>query len=292
VTAGASGGVDGLHHGAAQLALPPVGSEARAWLDQALRACDGADATALRSFRRRIRVETKPDRSFVTEADRAIEQAIRAAILAAFPDHGLVGEEYGEHEGAARCRWIIDPIDGTHNYMRGIPLFGTLLGLEVDGELTVGVMSAPALRTRWFAWRGGGSWRVDLQDGGWDPSSAVRLHVSGVERIEDAQVLYSSIPGIMRSGRAPGFGGLLERVWRDRGLGDFWGYALVAEGAAEAMLEVDVKPWDLAAAQVVVEEAGGRFSDLDGQRTISGRSVLVTNGLLHEPFLRALRGRG
>jgi histidinol-phosphatase len=274
------------------LVLPAEGSEMRRWLEVALRACDDADATALRSFRRDMRVETKPDRSFVTEADQAIERAIRSDLLAAFPDHGLVGEEYGEHDGEARCRWIIDPIDGTHNYMRGVPLFGTLLGLQVDGEMTVGVMSAPALHTRWFAWRGGGAWRVDLVPGGWQRSSARRLHVSGVSRLEEAQILYSSIPEITRSGKAPGFAGVLERVWRDRGFGDFWGYALVAEGAAEAMLEIGVKPWDLAGPQVVVEEAGGRFTDLDGRRSIDGLSILVTNGILHEPMLHALREGG
>ena len=133
--------------------------ELDAWLGFAQAACDAADALALLHFRRDLEIMTKPDRSFVTVADQAIERLIRERILAAYPEHGLVGEEYGSEAGAARCRWYIDPIDGTHNFIRGVPLFGTLLALEVDGELQLGVISAPALRERWYARRGGGAWR-------------------------------------------------------------------------------------------------------------------------------------
>ena len=280
----------GMAGSAGRLELPPPGSPWRGWLDVALAACDEADQLALGHFRRDLHIETKPDRSFVTEADRAIEERIRERIRAAFPDHGLVGEEYGEQEAASDRRWYIDPIDGTHNFMRGVPLFGTLLGFEMDGDMVLGVMSAPALHTRWLAWRDGGAWAVELTPGGWDPGTARRLHVSGVDRVADAQLLYASTAELSRSGLVPGFPGLLERAWRDRGFGDFWGYALVAEGAAETMLEIGNHSWDLAAPMVVVEEAGGRMTDLSGARTVHGGGVLASNGLLHDEVLAACRG--
>ena len=256
------------------------------WLAFAQSACDAADEMAVRHFRRDLEVMTKPDRTFVTVADQAIERMIRERIAAAFPDHGLVGEEYGIEAGNARARWFIDPIDGTHNFIRGVPLFGTLLALEVDGELQVGVVSAPALRERWYARRGGGAWAVGAA-GMEGPRS---IHVSRVAKLADAQVLYGSGHDIEASGRAPGFRALTGDVWRERGFGDFWGYALLAEGAAEAMIEVDLFAWDMAAPLVLIEEAGGRVSDFDGQRKIDSRTVLASNGLLHDEVLRRLRG--
>jgi histidinol-phosphatase len=256
------------------------------WLDFALAACDEADAIALRHFRREMDIRTKPDRSFVTDADQAIERLIRERVSARFPDHGLVGEEYGEEGAGSAVRWYIDPIDGTHNFIRGVPLFGTLLALEVDGELQVGVMSAPALRERWYASRGGGAWAV----GAAGMEGARRIRVSAIEELGDAQVLYGSGNDVEQSGRAPGFRALLGSVWRERGFGDFWGYALVAEGAAEAMIEVDVRTWDLAAPLVVLEEAGGRVTDLAGVRRIDGLEVVASNGLLHDEVVARLRG--
>jgi histidinol-phosphatase len=163
-----------------------------------------------------------------------------------------------------------------------------LLGVEEDGELQAGIISAPALGERWYAWRGGGAWavRVAASDG------PRRLRVSTVATVEDAQMLYGSARDIRSSGRAPGFESLLEEVWRERGFGDFWGYALVAEGAAEGMVEVDLSPWDAAAPAIVVEEAGGRWSDLDGDRRIDTRTFLVTNGVLHDELLDRLRRTG
>ncbi len=146
--------------GAADPLVSPSEAELEDWLAFALACCDEADALALAHFRRDLVIETKPDRSFVTEADQAIERGIRSRIAAAYPDHGLVGEEYGHVAGQGSVTWYIDPIDGTHNFMRGVPLFGTLLAVEADGELQVGVMSAPALGGRWFARRGGGAWAV------------------------------------------------------------------------------------------------------------------------------------
>ena len=260
-------------------------AELEAWLALAHAACDEADDLARAAFRRDLRITTKPDKTFVTETDTAIERAIRTRIGAAYPDHGLVGEEYGTEAGDATTRWYIDPIDGTHNFIRGVPLFGTLLAVERDGELQAAVLSAPALHERWWARRGGGAWTR-----GADDDAPRRIHVSGVATLADAQLLYGSGHDIEASGRAPGFHALLGEVWRERGFGDFWGYALLAEGAAEAMVEVDLWPWDAAAPVVLIEEAGGRVTDLDGRRAIDSRTFLATNGLLHEEILERLRG--
>ncbi len=258
-------------------------AQLREWLEFALAVCDAADAAALAHFRRAIEVVRKPDRSFVTPADRAIEREIRSRIAAAYPDHGLVGEEYGTESGAAPIRWYIDPIDGTHNFIRGVPLFGTLLAVEQDGEIQAGVISAPAMRERWYAWRGGGAWNRGL-DG------ERRLRVSGVHAVEDAQILYGSSRDNVASGLMPGFDMLIGAAWRERGFGDFWGYALVAEGAAEAMLETGMHSWDLAAPQVLIEEAGGRVTDVNGERRIDAPSFVGSNGHLHAEILRRLRG--
>jgi histidinol-phosphatase len=260
-------------------------SQLDAWLVLAQAACDEADSIARSVFRRDLEISTKPDRTFVTQADTAIERAIRSRIQAAYPDHGLVGEEYGTEDGDAVVRWYIDPIDGTHNFIRGIPLFGTLLAVEQDGELQAAVISAPALRERWWARRGGGAWAHSA-----DEAAPRRIRVSSVQALGDAQVLYGSGHDIEASGRAPGFHALLGDVWRERGFGDFWGYALLAEGAAEAMVEVDLSSWDAAAPTVLIEEAGGRVTDFDGRRSIDSRTFLATNGLLHDEVLRRLRG--
>jgi histidinol-phosphatase len=257
-------------------------AELRAWLQVAMEACDEADAIARGHFRRDLVIETKPDRSFVTQADKAIEQLIRERLHTAFPDHGMIGEEYGIEAGDASVRWYIDPIDGTHNFMRGVPLFGTLLAVERDHELQAAVLSAPALDERWWGWRGGGAWARNRGQ------ASRRVSVSAVSRLEDAQVLYGSGRDIMASGRAPGFDRLLRDVWRERGFGDFWGYALIAEGAAEAMVEVELSPWDAAAPMLLIEEAGGRATDLDGRRRVDTGTFLCSNGLLHETIRRRL----
>jgi len=261
--------------------------ELESWLRFALELCDLADEMALATFRRDLVISTKPDRTYVTETDRAIEQTLRERIAKAFPDHEVVGEEYGATGEGANVRWYLDPIDGTHNFMRGVPLFGTLLGIERDGELQVGVVSAPALGERWFARRGGAAWAVGPGRAGGEPR---RLAVSQVSAIGDMQLLYGSAGDVAASGKAPGFDALVGAVWRDRGFGDFWGYMLVAEGAAEAMVEADLSTWDMAGPLVIVEEAGGRMTDFDGRRTIHGRSALASNGLLHDEVLGRLRG--
>jgi histidinol-phosphatase len=258
-------------------------AELRSWLEVAQEACDAADDIARRYFRRDLTIETKPDRTFVTQADTSIERLIRERLADAFPDHGLIGEEYGVESGDASVRWYIDPIDGTHNFIRGVPLFGTLLGVERDGELQASVMSAPALDERWWAHRGGGAWARDRS------GEARRIRVSEIDRLEDSHLLYGSGRDIIESGLAPGFEDLLRASWRDRGFGDFWGYALVAEGAAEAMIEVELKTWDAAAPTVIVEEAGGRVTDYGGHRDIAAGTIVASNGRLHETVLERLR---
>ncbi len=275
----------------ASLTLPDPTTEIGAAVEVALAAGDAADAIAMASFREDIRIEAKPDASFVTEADTAAERAIRECILGRFPDHGLVGEEYGESASESGRRWIIDPIDGTHNYMRGVPIFATLLALEIDSELAVGMVSAPALGRRWFSWIGGGAWAADTGAEGWQPATARPITVSSVDRIDEASLLYSSFPSVAASGKADGFVDLLGKVWRDRGLGDFYGYMLVAEGAAEVMVEADLKIWDLAGPRAVMLHAGARVTDLRGGDDMPAGGVLATNGHLHQAVLAELRGR-
>lgn len=263
------------------------GSEAelRGWVEAALGWCDAADAISMGHFRANPVTTRKPDRSFVTEADTAVERLLRDRIATAFPDHGVVGEEYGDDGGGASVRWFIDPIDGTHNYLRGVPVWGTLLGVERDGELQAGVMSAPALGGRWYAWRGGGAWAAELG------AAPRRLRVSGVDDLAEAAISTASHAELDGSGLAPGLHRLLDAVWRDRGYGDFWAYALVAGGAIDAMLELDLSIWDVAAPAVIVEEAGGRLTDFEGRRILDSGTTLATNGVLHERVRRLLVDR-
>jgi histidinol-phosphatase len=248
----------------------------RAELALALALADEADAVALARFRARdLRVDTKPDLTPVTEADRAVEDALRARLAEERPDDGFLGEETGESAAAGGARWIVDPIDGTRNYSRGIPVWATLIALAQDGEVELGVVSAPALHRRWWAVRGSGAYA----DG--DP-----IHVSGVRRFEDAVVSFNDA-----SLRLPGVPALAERSWHARAFGDFWAHMLVAEGAVDVCLDPVVSIWDLAAVSVVVEEAGGAFTDLRGERRIDGGSGVSTNGHLHQAVLRALATR-
>ena len=280
----------GEAYGAAWSASLRRGSEAelRGWIEAALSWCDAADQVALRHFRRDLQLERKPDRTFVTVADRSIERLVRERIAEAYPGHGIVGEEFGTEAGSEGVRWFVDPIDGTHNYLRGVPLFATLVAVERDGELQAGVISAPALGQRWHAWRGGGAWA----SGAVGAEAPRRIEVSRVEAVADAQILFASGSDIEASGKAPGFRQLLGESWRERGFGDFWGYTLLAEGAAEAMVEVGLRPWDAAAPMVLVEEAGGRATDFEGRRTFQGESFLATNGRLHETIRARLAKAG
>jgi histidinol-phosphatase len=257
-------------------------AELRGWVDSALGWCDAADEIALRHFRANPVTSRKPDRSFVTEADTAIERLIRERIADAFPDHGVVGEELGADEGGTSVRWFVDPIDGTHNFLRGVPIFATLIGVERDGELQAGIVSAPALGGRWFAWRGGGAWGAGRLAGAGRDGAARRLNVTAIADLAEAQVVYAGTRDVIASGEAPGFEALLDAAWRERGFGDFWGYSLLAEGAAEVMVEIGLSIWDVAAPVVLVEEAGGRITDFAGHRIFDGGTTLATNGVIHE----------
>jgi histidinol-phosphatase len=258
----------------------PSPAELARWRDVALSIADQADRMALAGFRRGVKVSTKPDRTLVTEVDQLIERMARSRLRAEFPDCGIVGEEEGTESAGASICWYVDPIDATHNFVRGIPIFATLLAVAMDGELQLAVVSAPALNERWVAWRGGGAWR-----------GSERISVSKVATIEESQLVYGSRRADVGSGLMPGFDAVMDAAWRTRGFGDFWGYMLVAEGAAEAMVETGAHPWDWAAPLVVVEEAGGRFTTASGERAIDGPSAVATNGLIHEELLRRLQTR-
>jgi len=236
---------------------------------------DQADRIAMRHFRRDLRIDRKPDRTFVTQADTEIEKVLRDSIQHRYPGHGVLAEEFGDRTSNQENRWIIDPIDATHSYMRGVPVFATLLALERDGALELGIVSAPAMHERWHAVRGGGAW-----------SGKRRLGVSKVARLEDAQVFYASRTAFKAVGKERGFDAVVDRAWRDRGFGDFWGYMLVAEGAGEAMIEPELYSWDLAAPLIIVEEAGGRLTDFSGRRTYAGGNAVASNGPLHELILK------
>jgi len=236
---------------------------------------DQADRIAMRHFRRDLRIDRKPDRTFVTQADTEIEKMLRDSIQHRYPGHGVLAEEFGDRTSNQENRWIIDPIDATHSYMRGVPVFATLLALERDGALELGIVSAPAMHERWHAVRGGGAW-----------SGKRRLGVSKVARLEDAQVFYASRTVFKALGKERGFDAVVDRAWRDRGFGDFWGYMLVAEGAGEAMIEPELYSWDLAAPLIIVEEAGGRLTDFSGRRTYAGGNAVASNGPLHDLILK------
>ena len=242
---------------------------------------DAADAITLERFGALdLVVSQKPDLTPVSDADVAVEQAIRSALTSRRPDDAVLGEEDGE-TGTGPRRWIVDPIDGTKNFVRGVPVWASLIALQEDGAVTVGVVSAPALGRRWWAARGLGAF---TSYGG----VVRRLSVSGVAALSDASVAYSSLTGWEEQGRLPGLLQLSRDVWRTRAYGDFWSHVLVAEGAVDASFEPEVSLWDLAPLQVVVEEAGGRFTDLSGQARPDGGSVVCSNGLLHDDVLAAL----
>lgn len=224
-----------------------------------------------------LRIDRKADTTHVTEADHAAEVLIRTGIQAARPGDAVLGEEFGV-EGSGERRWIVDPIDGTASYVRGLPIWATLIALEVAGELTVGVVSAPALGRRWYAARGEGAF-----------VNGDHIHVSAVDALSDAHLCYSDLPSWTkyRSSAVPMID-LLHAVWRTRGVGDFWQHMLVAEGAADIAVEPVVNLWDLAPILVIVEEAGGRFTNLEGERTAAGGSAISTNALLHDEVIAAL----
>jgi histidinol-phosphatase len=234
---------------------------------------------ALGYFDTGVTVEWKHDASPVTVADREAELLLRKELLAKFPGDAFLGEESGNQAGTTGYRWIIDPIDGTRNFVRGIPLWGTLVGLEYQGECIAGVAAAPALGLSYRALRGDGAYRGDR-----------RLRVSEIGKLADAQVFYSTVGWFVRAGCQEAFLELSAKTQRQRGFGDFYGFVLVAQGSGEVMVEHGVHAWDVAAIKPIVEEAGGRFSNWDGGVDIHRPDILVTNGKLHEEVLAILPG--
>jgi histidinol-phosphatase len=256
--------------------------EIGAALELALELAERADAMTMARFRADdLVVHTKPDLTPVSEADRAVEQMVRDHLAVRAPDHGVLGEEFGADPGDREWRWIIDPIDGTKNYVRGVPVWATLLGLEHDGEVVVGVVSAPALGSRWWAGRGLGAFR----DG--QP-----IRVSQVESVSDAHVSFAwdTTARFDTDNIGMRMLGLGLQSWRTRGLGDFWQHVLVADGSFDVSMDPIVSYWDAAAILPIVTEAGGRWSTLDGANDASTADSLVcTNGRIHDSVLAALR---
>ncbi|GAA1848697.1 inositol monophosphatase family protein [Microbacterium koreense] len=263
---------------------PETGAEIdlHADLDLALRLADAADLASMPRFDAPdLNVQAKPDATFVTDADIATEEAIRTILTAERPDDSVLGEEFGTTGSGAR-QWIIDPIDGTHNYLRGIPMWTTLIALAVNGVPRVGVVSQPAIGRRWWAAAGLGAWTNT-------PSGGIRrIHVSDVDTLDRASVSFQSIEQWRDAEQLPALERLTSAVWRDRGYGDAWPYMLLAEGRLELVAEFGVKEYDIAALAPIVEEAGGRFTAFSGTASIAERSALATNGLLHPVFLDLL----
>jgi histidinol-phosphatase len=257
-------------------------------LEFALDLADAADVVSMEYHRAGFETETKDDGSLVTTADRAVEERLRALIGERYPSHAVLGEEEGlAAQPDAPVRWILDPIDGTHGFARGMPIWATLIAAERGGVLEVGVASAPALARRWWAAAGSGAFVGTLPA---TVGDAERIRVSTVDTLDQAQLLSGSYRQLLRVYGEPA-AKLIESVWRDRGVGDFWGHVLVAEGVGDVMLEGSLRPWDIAALRVIVEEAGGRITDLEGSDTLEPETAVTTNGRLHETVLAALRAR-
>ena len=258
-----------------------MGGVAPAALDRALvAAVDAARAAgtiALGYYHGAFDVTMKPDLTPVTQADREAEQAIIAVLGRAFPDVGVLGEEFGA-QGSGERRWIIDPIDGTKNFVRGIPIWATLIALEDAGEVVAGVIHNPVTGDLYTARRGGGAHH-----------NGEPIHVSDLGDLRPASLVHAGLKLLRKAGYWDGFLRLVDATDRQRGFGDYFGYPLVAAGKAEIYLEADLKPWDLAPCKILVEEAGGRFTDFAGRPTIYTGTALATNGRLHDTVLTLLR---
>lgn len=257
----------------------------------ALTAAASADLVSLPKFQAQdFVVTTKPDRTPVTDADTAVEKLIRSILTASRPGDAILGEELGspgDPLGPQPGRqWIIDPIDGTAGFLRGLPIWATLIALAIDGEPVVGVVSAPALNKRWCGAKGLGATALDTHSG-----KKRALTVSQVGRVSDATVSYNSLPGWIEEGRGKQVQALSTAAWRARALGDFWAYMLVAEGSLDMAGEADLQPYDMAALVPIVVEAGGQFSSLDGAPGIWNTTALATNGLIHDEVV-ALTQKG
>jgi histidinol-phosphatase len=246
-------------------------------LEGAVEAARAAGEVALRYYRAGFDVTLKPDQTPVTAADREAEKVIEDILTKITPNYGFLGEEFGPR-GPQDRRWIVDPIDGTRNFVRRIPFWATLIALEEQGEVTVGVIHNPVTGELYSARKGGGA-RLN----------GVPIHVSTTSALREGHLLHAGLDIMRTGGHWDGFLRLVDGTARQRGFGDYYGYALVAEGKAELYLEMDLKPWDLAACKIVVEEAGGRFTDFAGQPSIYTGSSLVSNGRVHDAALALLR---
>ncbi|ALJ20029.1 inositol monophosphatase family protein [Microbacterium sp. No. 7] len=259
----------------------PFDGDLSADLGLALRLADTADRVSMARFDAAdLDVRVKADASHVTEADLATERAIRDLLQSERPEDGVFGEEFGT-SGSGDRQWIIDPIDGTANYLKGIPMWATLIALVIDGVPRVGVVSQPAIGRRWWGATGQGAW-TDGTDG------PRRLSVSAVSAVEESSISFQSIAQWRDAGRLDDLLRVSAEVWRDRGYGDAWPYMLLAEGRLELVAEFGVQEYDIAAHVPIVHEAGGRFTDIDGADALSSRSSLATNRVLHDDFLALL----
>ena len=254
----------------------------------AMRLADAADSITLARYQSiDLVVTTKPDNTPVTDADKATEEALRALLKNHRPEDGIVGEEFGNDAGGAERYWVIDPIDGTKNFLRGVPTWATLIGLiekQSDGSevAVVGVVSAPALFRRWHASEGNGAF-VSV-----NKAAPTKINVSQVSEIKDASISYSDFIGWGE--RLAPFQSLLADAWRTRGIGDFWSHMLVAEGAVDVAAEPSLALWDMAALDIIVREAGGRFTNMAGSDGSLGGSGLSTNSAIHEKIVNRLNG--
>lgn len=263
------------------MTVSPVAADLRDDLELALRLADAADAQSLPRFDAAdLEISTKADNSHVTDADLATERAIRDVLASERPGDGIFGEEFGA-QGDSHRQWIVDPIDGTANFLRGVPLWGTMISLAVDGVPHVGVVSMPAFGRRWWASTGEGAWTAT-------DAGPRRIRASSVASLDEASVSFQSIAQWADAGQLPALLTLAESVWRDRAYGDVYAYMLLAEGRIDMVAEFDVKEYDIAAAVPIVREAGGRMTSFDGVETISARSTLASNGILHDAFLNLL----
>jgi histidinol-phosphatase len=247
----------------------------------AIELADRADVISTERFRAAdLRVDTKADLTPVTEADQRIEAMVRERIGAARPGDGVLGEEAGS-TGDGEWQWVVDPIDGTGNFARGVPVWATLLSLRHEDDEVCAVVSAPALGRRWWAARGAGAW-----------CNGDRIAVSKVSTLADATISFTDVRDFATYGWEPGFTALAGECARTRGFGDFWSHMLVAEGSVDCGIEAVVNEWDVSAVRLIVREAGGRFSDLAGVDHCRGGNVVTSNGLLHDAVLDALARRG
>ncbi len=246
---------------------------------------DDADSLTMARFKALdLHVMSKPDLTPVTDADKDVEEGIRRTLSRVRSRDSVLGEEQGV-TGTSSRQWIVDPIDGTKNFVRGVPVWATLIALAVDGEVVVGVVSAPQLNRRWWASKGGGAWT------GKNLLKATRCEVSDVRRLEDASFSYSSLSGWEERGQLDDFIQLSRRVWRTRAYGDFWSYMLLAEGAVDIAAEPELELYDMAALDIIVREAGGTFTSLAGENGPWGGNAVASNGHLHEAALAFLGSR-